>query len=93
MDDAMVQTVCSELGDIEFHATYLNPHGTGYTVIVSNPLDGRVDIVFEQIVCHERPDEPSLTLSLPYHAALALLTALNNGVSVANHMLVTKNAH
>ena len=73
----------NEEGDIEFHASYRNTHGTGYDLEVSNPVPGMVDILITQVVGHEVPDEPSVSLSLPPEAAAALMRALSGGVHAA----------
>ena len=82
-----------EDGCIEYHASYRNEHGTGYDTIVSNPMDGRVDILIYQIVCHEVPEEPSVSLSLPPEAAAVLLQTINGGLGVAVHIARMKKYH
>lgn len=80
-------------GSVEFHSSTRNDHGTGYDMIVSNPLDGRVDITIYQVICHEVPEEPSVSLSLPVTAAAAMLQALNAGILVGNQSARLKKFH
>lgn len=77
-------TILQDLdGSLEFHADYLNEHGTGHTTIVSNPENGMVDIVISQVVGHEVAECATVSLSLPPEAAAALLRALSAGLNVA----------
>lgn len=73
----------NEDGDLEYTVSYRNEHGTGFELAVSNPVSGFVDILITQVVCHEVPEEPSVSLSLPYAAALAMMRALGYGAHVA----------
>ena len=68
-------------GNLEFHATYANDHGTGHTTVVSNPENGMVDIVLTQLVGYEV--DGTVSLSLPPEAAAALVRALTGGLNVA----------
>lgn len=77
-----METVETQDG-FEFHASARNTSGTGYDAVISNPMEGLVDIVIYQVICHEEPEEPSLSLSLPVPAVLGLLSALQGGVNVA----------
>lgn len=83
----------NEEGDLEYTVSYRNDHGTGYDLVVSNPVDGFVDILITQVVCHEVPDEPSVSLSLHHEAAVAMMRALAYGtqVAAAQHRLKSYN--
>lgn len=82
LEEGAAITILQDLeGNLEFHATYANEHGTGHTTIVSNPEKGMVDIVMTQLVAYEVAC--SVSLSLPPEAAAALVRALNGGLSVA----------
>lgn len=72
----------NEEGDLEYSTSYRNKHGTGYDLIVSNPIEGMVDIQITQVVCHE-PDEATVSLSLPHEAVLDMMRAMTYGVNVA----------
>lgn len=77
-------TIMQDLdGNLEFHASYLNDHGTGHTTIVSNPENGMVDIVMTQMVAHEAAECAAVSLSLPPEAVAALIRAISGGLSVA----------
>ena len=69
-------------GDLEYITKYRNDHGTGYDMIISNPIEGMVDFQFIQVVCHE-PDEAIVSLSLPHEAVLAMMRAMAHGVNIA----------
>jgi len=73
----------NEEGDLEYTVSYRNDHGTGFDLAVSNPVDGFVDIIIIQVVGHEVPEEPSVTLSIPHEAALAMMRAMGYGTHVA----------
>jgi hypothetical protein len=72
----------NEEGDLEYSTRYRNEHGTGYDLIVSNPIEGMVDIQITQVVCHE-PDEVTVSLSIPHEAALDMMRAMAYGVNIA----------
>jgi hypothetical protein len=77
-------TIVQDLeGNLEFHASYVNDHGTGHTTIVSNPENGMVDIVMTQLIAHEAAECAMVSLSLPTEAVAALMRALNGGLSIA----------
>jgi hypothetical protein len=80
-------TVCRVKGadGVEFHATSRNQHGTGFDIIVSNPIAGNVDILIYQVVCHEVPIEPSVSLTMEAISASNFLIAVQAGVSIAFH--------
>jgi len=83
----------TEDGSIEFNAFSRNAHGTGFDMIVSNPVDGFVDIEIFQVVCHEVPTEPSVSLSLPVSAAVNFMLAFQGGTNVALQMARLKRYH
>lgn len=84
LDEGAAITIMQDLdGNLEFHASYVNDHGTGHTTIVSNPDNGMVDIVMTQIVAHEPAECATVSLSLHPEAVAALMRALNGGLSVA----------
>lgn len=57
-------------------STYLNEHGTGYELVATASPGGRMDLEFYQIVCHQKPEEPSVSLSLPLAAAEDLVSTM-----------------
>lgn len=84
LEEGAAITIMQDLeGNLEFHATYANEHGTGHTTIVSNPEKGMVDIVMTQLVAHEPAECATVSLSLPPEALATLMRALNGGLSVA----------
>jgi hypothetical protein len=87
-----VHTVETEDG-IEFHAYSRNQYGTGFDLVVSNPIAGHVDIVLYQIICNEVPDEPSISMCLPVPAVLGMLQAMQGGANVAIYHARLKKYH
>lgn len=78
---AAITIMQDDEGNLEFHASYTNDHGTGHTTVVSNAESGRVDIVLTQLVGYEV--DCNVSLSLPPEAAAALVRALTGGINVA----------
>lgn len=69
-------------GDVEYAASYRNDHGNGYDIVVSNPQNDLVDILLYQVVSHQIPEEPSVSLALPYEACIAMMRAMAFGADV-----------
>jgi hypothetical protein len=88
--DANINIVQDYEHGLEFHATYVNEHGTGHATLVSNPQKGMVDIVFTQVVDGDIVEESEVSISLPPAAVGALLRALNLGLNVALHQQRTR---
>ena len=61
---------------VELCVSYRNAFGTGVDLIISNPLDGNVDILMYQVICDIVPDEPQISLTLPLAEAQEYLATI-----------------
>jgi hypothetical protein len=93
--DLASTTTYADVGEdgVKYHANYRNQHGTGFDMVVSNPLHGNVDLEIFQVVCNEVPEAPSVSLTLPVNAAHNFLMALQAGLQVAYHEAKLKKYH
>jgi hypothetical protein len=68
-------------GTEELWYSYRNELGTGYDMVLSNPVEGHVDIQIFQVIMNVVPAEPSVSLSLPMSAAIFFFSAIRSAVT------------
>lgn len=78
---------------VEIRTSWRNEHGTGCDIIVGVPIEGMVEVLIWQIVCNEKPQDPSLSIMVPSCQAEQLLQSIHGGIAIAQHRALLKKCH